>query len=73
MFLIQGTKIAFCAFGALIMIGSCEWLIHPLFQLILGCVSANHGYPKITLCSPRLDRKNLRVVVFGPIQTFRSV
>ena len=73
MFLILGTKVAFCAFGALSTMGSWEWSIHPFFQSILGWVAANHGYPGITLCSPRSDRKNCNVVVFCPIWTFRSV
>jgi hypothetical protein len=43
------------------MTGSCPWLIHPLFQSILGWNTVNHGYPRIILFSPRLDRKNRRV------------
>jgi hypothetical protein len=43
MFLILGTKVAFCAFGALSTMGSWAWLIHPFLQLILGWVAANHG------------------------------
>ena len=72
-FLILGTKVAFYTFGALSTMGSWEWSIQPFFQSILGWVAANHGYPRITLCSSRLDRKNRSVVVFCPIRTFRSV
>ena len=73
MFLILGMKVTFCALGALSTMGSWEWSIHPFFQSILGWVAANQGYPRITLCSPRLDRKNCSVVVFCPVWTFRSV
>ena len=59
MFWILGMKIAFCAFEAQIIMKSCPWSIHPLFQSILSYVAMNHRYPRITLCSPKLDRKNL--------------
>ena len=72
-FWILGMKIALCALGAQMTIGSWVWLIHPFFQSILSCVAANQGYPRITLCSPKSDRKNLRVVVFCPVWMFRSV
>jgi hypothetical protein len=72
-FLILGTKVAFCTFGTLSTMGSWKWSIHPFFQSILGWVTVNHGYPRITLCSPRSDRKNHSVVVFCPVQTFRLV
>ena len=71
--LILGMKTAFYMFGALMMMGSCEWSINPLFQSILGCVAANHRYPRITLCSSRSDKKNWSIVVFCPIWMFRSV
>ena len=37
----RGRNRAFAASGALRMMGSWVWLIHPLFQLILGCTAAN--------------------------------
>ena len=57
---------------ALRTIGSCEWSIHPLAQSIFGCVVANHGYPKITLWSPRSVRKYRRFVFFEPVLVFKS-
>ena len=72
-FLVLGTKMAFFAFGARIIIGSWAWSIQPRFQSIRGCAAVNHGYPKIALCSPKSERKNLMVVVFVPVLTSRSV
>ncbi len=59
--------------GALNTIGSCVWSIHPLLQSIFGCTAANHGYPRIALCSPSCVRKNLMFVIVGPIRMARSV
>src|SRR6266436_8957 len=70
---VRSMKHAFAASGALNMIGSCVWLIHPLLQSILGCTAANHGYPRIALCSPSCVRKNLIFVVVGPVRMARSV
>ena len=63
---------ALAALRALRTMGNCEWSIHPLAQSILGCAVANHGYPKITLWSPRSVRKYCRFVFFKPILVFRS-
>ena len=75
MFLILRTKVAFYAFGAWSTMGSWEWSIHPFFQSILGWVAVNHRYLRITLCSPKSDRKNQNcsVIVFYPVRTFKSV
>ncbi len=37
----RGTNRALAASEALNTMGSWVWLIHPLFQLILGCTAAN--------------------------------
>ena len=55
------------------MTGSCLWSIHPLFQSILGWNTANQGYPRITLFSSRLDRKNHRVDHCIPVCICTSV
>jgi hypothetical protein len=72
-FFVCGTNIAFCAFGAHRTIGSWVWSIHPFFQSILGCTAVNHGYPKMALCSPRLDKKNHSLVTAVPVLVFRSI
>ena len=64
---------AFVALVALNMIGSWVVSIHPLFQSICGWNAANQGYPSMAFCSPRSDRKNLRLVICCPIRTCRSV
>ena len=71
--MIHGMNRAFAAFEVLNMMGSCVWLIHPLLQSILGCTAANHGYPKIALCSPSWVRKYLILVVVAPVCMARSV
>src|SRR6266478_2295373 len=65
--IVCGKNRALAASGALNMMGSCVWSIHPLFQSILGWMAANHGYPRIALCSPNWVRKNLMLVVIAPI------
>jgi hypothetical protein len=60
---------ALAVLGAWKMIGSCTWSIDPLFQLILGCVTVNHGYPKMALFSLKFKRKKLRLVYCVPICT----
>ncbi len=69
----HGTNCALAVLGALNMMGNCVWLIHPLFQSILGCTAVNQGYPRIILCSPSWVRKNLIVVVVSPVHIARSV
>ena len=64
---------AFAALDALNMIRSWVVSIHPLFQSIHGWNVANQGYPNMAFCSPRSDRKNLRLVVCCPVRTCRSV
>ncbi len=64
---------ALTASGALSTMGNCVWSIHPLFQSIFGCTMANHGYPRIALCSPNCVRKNLMFVVVGPVRMARLV
>ena len=71
--MVHGINCALVAFGALNMMGSCVWSIHPHFQSIFSCTAMNHGYPRIALCSPRCVRKNLILVVFGPVRIARSV
>ena len=55
-FFVLGVYVAFAAFGADKTIGSCDILIHPFFQSTLGWKTANQGYPKIALWSPRSER-----------------
>ena len=55
------------------MMGSWSWVIHPQAQLILGCAVVNQGYPRMTLLSPRSDRKYRRVHVLIPVLVPRSV
>jgi hypothetical protein len=52
---------------------ACPWLIHPLFQSILGWNAVNQEYPRIALFSPRFERKKCRVVHCVPVCTCRSV
>jgi hypothetical protein len=73
MFFVCGTNTAFCAFGACKMIDSCVWSIHPFFQSMFSYTVANHGYPKIALCSPRLDRKKHSLLATVPIRVSKSV
>ena len=49
--IVRGMNHALAASEVLNMMGSWVWSIHPLFQSILGCTAANHGYPRIALCS----------------------
>jgi len=51
------TNWALFASGLRRMIGSCDELIHPLAQSMLGCADVNHRYPSIALLSPRSERK----------------
>ena len=37
--------------------GNWSWAIHPRAQSTFGWAAANQGYPKITLFSPRSERK----------------
>src|SRR6266404_3814137 len=64
----HGMNCALAVSGALNMMGSCVWSIHPLFQSILGCTAANQRYPRIALCSPSCVRKNLMFVVVEPVR-----
>jgi hypothetical protein len=59
---VLGVNCALAASTLLMITGSCEWLIHPLFQSILGWTAANQGYPRMTLLSPKSDKKNCRFV-----------
>ena len=63
----------FMAFGVLNMIGSWVVLIHPLFQSTCGWNAVNQGYPSMALCSPKSNRKNLRLVICCPVFTCRSM
>ena len=69
----QCVYFALVALDVLNMIGSWVVLIHPLFQLIHGWNAVNQGYPSMAFCSPRSDRKNLRLVICCPVCTCRSV
>src|SRR6266478_4177341 len=71
--IVRGRNHAFAASEVLNTIGNCVWSIHPLLQSILGCTAANHGYPRIALCSPSCVRKNLMFVVVDPVRMARSV
>src|SRR6266446_5358905 len=70
---VRGIKRAFAASEVLNTIGSCVWSIQPLLQSIFGCTAANHGYPRIALCSPSCVRKNLMLVLVDPVCMVRSV
>src|ERR1700682_5674096 len=59
---VLGVNRALAVSTLLMITGSCEWSIHPLFQSILGWTAADQGYPRITLLSPKSDRKNRRFV-----------
>src|SRR5580693_7266172 len=62
-----GTNRARAVSGVLSIIGSWLWSIHPLLQSTRGWKAANHGYPKMTLFSPRFERKNRRVCRCVPV------
>ena len=64
---------AFAVFGALNIIGSWVVSIHPLFQSTHGWNTVNHGYPSMALCSPKSNRKKLRLVVCCPVCTCKSI
>ena len=70
---VRGVNLAFFAFGARNIMGSCEESIHPLFQSIFGCVAANHEYPRIALFLPRSVRKKRNGLLVVPVWTSRSV
>ena len=59
-FCVCGVKIAFFASGVQAMI-------------ILGCIPANQGKLRITLCSPKSVRKNFIVWVTDPVCTSKSM
>jgi hypothetical protein len=69
----RGINRARAASGVLSMTGSWLWSIQPLFQSIHGWKAVNQGYPKMTLFSPRLERKNRRVCRCAPVCVCRSV
>ena len=69
----RGKNRALVAFGAQNITDSWVWSIHPLFQSIRGWKAANHGYPRMTLFSPRFKRKNRRVCRCAPVCVCRSV
>src|SRR6266403_4961518 len=71
--MVRGRNCALAASEVLNTIGNCVWSIHPLLQSILGCTAANHGYPRIALCSPSCVRKNLMFVVVTPVRMAKSV
>src|SRR6266403_5981407 len=71
--IVRSMNRALAASRALSTMGSCVWSIHPLLQSILGCTAANHGYPRIALCSPSCVRKNLMFVVVDPVRMAKSV
>jgi hypothetical protein len=64
---VLGRKRAFAASGVRNMMGNWEWLIHPLLQLICGCIATNHGYPRMALFSPKFERKNRRLIRLLPV------
>jgi hypothetical protein len=70
---VRGRKRAFAASGVRSMIGSWEWSIHPLLQLICSCIAANHGYPRMALFSPKFERKNRRLTRLLSVWTERSM
>jgi hypothetical protein len=69
----RGRKHAHVASGLQSMTGSWLWSIQPLFQLIRGWNAVNHGYPRMTLFSPRFERKNQRACCCVPVCVCRSV
>ena len=73
MFRVLGMKRACLALFTFKTIGSWVWSIHPRFQSIFGCMAANHGYPRIALCSPKSDRKNHRSMFCPPVRTCKSM
>ncbi len=71
--IVHGVNHALAVSDVLKMMGNCVWSIHPLLQSIFGCTTANHGYPRIALCSLSWVRKNLMLVVVVPVCMARSV
>jgi hypothetical protein len=67
MLTVLGRKQAFVALGVQNMMGNWEWSIHPLLQSICGCIAANHGYPRMALFSPKVERKNRRLIRLLPV------
>ena len=67
MLVVLGRKRAFVASGVQNMMGNWEWSIHPLLQLICGCIAVNHGYPRMALFSPRFERKNRSLIHLLPV------
>ena len=63
-FLVHGMKDAFFTLGARRVMVNWVWSIHPLLQSMSGCTTVNQEYPKMALCSPKLVRKNWRVIVW---------
>ena len=55
------------------MRGNWLLLIHPLAQLIFGCVATNHGYPRMAFWSTRLVRKKHNHTLWLPVCISRSV
>ena len=54
-------------------IGSWSWAIHPRAQSIFGWAAANQGNPKITLFSPKSERKYRSVRRWVPVWVCKSV
>ncbi len=69
----RGRNHAFTVSGLHNTIGSWSWEIHPLAQLILGCVAANHRYPRMTRFSPRSERKYHNIHWVVPVLVCKSV
>ena len=69
----RGKNCAFVASADHRTISNWSCVIHPLAQSILGCAAANHGYPKITLFSPRSERKYRRVCCWVSVLVCKSV
>jgi hypothetical protein len=63
----RGRNHALAASAALSTIGSWSWVIHPLLQSIFGWAAVNYGYPRITLFSPRSERKYRSVRCAVPV------
>jgi hypothetical protein len=53
--------------------GRCAYSSHPQAQSICGCMAANHGYPRIIRCAPKLVRKNRMRLCLLPVCISRSV
>ena len=69
----QGRKHALAVSGARSTIGNWSCMIHPQAQSIFGWAAANQGYPRMTLFSPRSERKYRRVLCWVPVLVCRSV